>query len=218
MSQRPRTTGDTSAATSGPKAQEASDSLLIERGAKGDGEAFDELMRRYHERVYSTVTRMVRDADLALDLTQETFIRAWRGLEGYQGQAGFFTWVYRIARNVVLSDQRRVMARPKVSLSLSTAFSAEDSSSIDVEDKSHDPARDALNKERQGQLIQALQSLISDFREIILLRDIEQRPYEEIAELLEIPVGTVRSRLHRARLELRSTLARISGEQEAERS
>ena len=88
---------------------------------------------------------------------------------------------------------------------------------MDIADSSQDPVRAVLSRERQGQLIQVLAELIPEFREIVLLRDVEQRPYEEIAELLEIPVGTVRSRLHRARLELKSSLTRLRGEQEAER-
>jgi RNA polymerase sigma-70 factor (ECF subfamily) len=174
-----------------------------------DGAAFEALIGRYHSRVFRVIMRLVKHSERAQDLTQETFLRAWRALPSYGGEAGFFTWIYRIARNTVTSDWRRTRSRPKVTQSLDEP--AGDGRRVDAHclaDTSAEPARIASQRERQSVLQEAIDSLTADFREIIVLRDIEDCSYEDIATMLEVPVGTVRSRLHRARLELRSRIGK----------
>jgi RNA polymerase sigma-70 factor (ECF subfamily) len=169
--------------------------------------AFEELMSRYYERTYAVLYRMVRDQDSAWDLTQETFLKAWRALSTYSGDAAFFTWIYRIARNLVSSEYRKLKARPKVVLSLGDRQSEDDKAGLDPESPDIGPDEKSYREERRQRILEAVRSLVPDFREIIVLRDLEKRSYDVIADLLEIPVGTVRSRLHRARLELKAKLA-----------
>lgn len=186
------------------------DAELVRRCVEeGRPEAFEPLMSRYQDRVYRLIARSVRDGETAADLTQETFLKAWRGLPKYQGDAEFFTWLYRIARNVVASEFRRVAARPKIVASVE-ARSDEEAGVPEPEAQHASPEAAALTRERQEQLWDALQGLGPEFREIILLRDVEGQSYEDLADLLEIPVGTVRSRLHRARLELKARVERAS--------
>ncbi|MEZ6196510.1 MAG: sigma-70 family RNA polymerase sigma factor [Planctomycetota bacterium] len=189
---------------------DASDAELVQSCvADGRAEAFEMLMSRYQDRVYRTIGRFVRDPDQAMDLTQETFLRAWRGLGSFQGGSEFYTWLYRIARNVVTSDHRRAAARPRIVASIE-ARPEEGRSAAEPADLGGGPEAALLSRERQQRLVDALDMLVPDFREIILLRDVESRSYEEIAELLEIPVGTVRSRLHRARLELKARMGPLA--------
>jgi RNA polymerase sigma-70 factor (ECF subfamily) len=176
----------------------------------GDLSAFDLLVQRYQDRIYGVISRLVADAELARDLSQESFLKAYKGLAGFSGGSSFYTWLYRIARNVVTSQQRYESARPKVSASLDVP-PGERSSPLRLAAPAGgpDPVQSAVESERKRFLLQALAALQPEFREIIVLRDFEDRSYEEIAELLELPPGTVRSRLHRARMELRERLKPI---------
>ncbi len=187
------------------------DADLIRRVADdGDTGAFETLMNRYHARVYGLIMRMVGNRERAADLTQEAFLKVWRALPRFQGDAAFFTWVYRIVRNLVVSDHRRQAARPKVALSLDRGSSADDER-MDVADLSMEPSRCVEAEERQAALLGALHGLPADFKEVVVLKDIEGYSYEDIGELLDVPVGTVRSRLHRARLELKNAFHRRVG-------
>lgn len=169
-------------------------------------EAFEELMSRYYERTYAIIFRMVRETETARDLTQETFLKAWRGLSSYSGDAAFFTWIYRIARNLVSSEYRRLRVRPQVVMTLGDTGEA-DSPGFDPQSRGQSPEEETSRHERREKITEAIAGLPPDFREIIVLRDLEKTSYDEIAELLEIPVGTVRSRLHRARMELKAKLS-----------
>jgi RNA polymerase sigma-70 factor (ECF subfamily) len=146
---------------------------------------------------------------LARDLTQDTFLKAFKGLKSFSGDAAFYTWLYRIARNVVTSHARYEGARPKVSASLDAEPGERTSLRLMTPTGGPDPVQGALEAERKKFLLAALASLQPEFREIIVLRDFDDRSYEEIAELLDLPAGTVRSRLHRARSELREILRPI---------
>jgi RNA polymerase sigma-70 factor, ECF subfamily len=189
-------------------ASEVADAELIKLAAGGDGDAFEELMVRYYDKVYAVLARMVHDAERARDLTQECFLKVWRALPSFAGESSFYTWVYQISRNLVISELRRERARPRVSASIDQGEGSGGDAPVAVADERGDPVRAASRRERQRVLVDAVASLAPDFREIIVLRDIERLAYEEIAVMLSIPVGTVRSRLHRARCELK---AKISG-------
>lgn len=186
------------------------DLTLAREAAQGRPEAFDLLVQRHQDRVYGVIHRMVTDREKAMDLTQETFLRAWRGLGRFEGQSAFFTWLYRIARNVVMSQGRYDSARPKIRVSLDEPFSSDgDGRRMEIEDGAAGP-RDGLQVEEHRELVlEAIAALPQDFREIVILRDMQDRAYEEIAELLEVPIGTVRSRLHRARMELKERLKSV---------
>lgn len=183
------------------------DQALVEEAIGGSVEAFEALVARYQDRIFGMIHRMVNDPERARDLTQESFLKAWKGLSGFQAQSAFFTWLYRISRNVVMSAGRYDAARPRLRQSLDDRES--DGPKIDPETVAKGPRESMLAEEQRVLVLDAIASLPGDFREIVVLRDMEDRPYEEIAELLDIPVGTVRSRLHRARLELKNRLKRV---------
>src|SRR5262245_36196844 len=155
------------------------------------------------------IAKLVSDAEMARDLTQDTFLKAFKGLGSFSGDASFYTWLYRIARNVVTSHARYEAARPRISASLDVPEGERSPLRLVPPASGPDPVQGAVEAERRKFLLAALASLQPEFREIILLRDFEDRSYEEIAELLDLPAGTVRSRLHRARMELREILRPI---------
>jgi RNA polymerase sigma-70 factor (ECF subfamily) len=186
------------------------DWLLVRRVVdREDLHAFDLLVERYQDRIYGVIARLVPDAEAARDLTQESFLKAYKGLAGFAGGSSFYTWLYRIARNVVTSQLRHEAARPKIAASLDADEGERAPLRLVTAASGPDPVQTAVEAERKKLLLQALASLQPEFREIILLRDFEDRSYEEIAELLDLPDGTVRSRLHRARCELRDRLKPI---------
>jgi RNA polymerase sigma-70 factor, ECF subfamily len=172
-----------------------------------DDEAFEALVARHADRLYGLLHRFVGDAEQAMNLSQETFFKAYKGLKTFSGDSSFFTWLYRIARNVVVSAARYDAARPKVTASLD--LSADESSDGPRPTPRADdsgPVERALALERRALVARAVSALPHDFREVVVLRDFEDRSYEEIAELLGLAVGTVKSRLHRARAALADLL------------
>lgn len=186
------------------------DENLVREAMSGVPEAFDGLVERYQDRVYGLIHRMVGDREKAMDLTQEVFLKAWRGLPGFGGQSAFYTWLYRIAHNVVVSAARGEASRPRLSsLDRPRPSEADEGRGLDVEDQAPRPSDRLLTEECRSLILAAIGDLPTDFREIIVLRDMQDHGYEEIAEFLDIPVGTVRSRLHRARMELKDRLRRV---------
>jgi len=177
------------------------DQGLIDACRRGQTEAFGMLVRRYQDRLYPTVLRLTGSAEDAHDLLQETFLRAYRKLGQFQGGSSFYTWVYRIAVNLALGERRRrKTARPALDLTAHDRFDPPD-------DRAQtDPAAPLEREERDARIQNALSALAPDHRAVVVLKDLDGLRYEEIAEMLKIPVGTVRSRLHRARHELRLLL------------
>lgn len=182
----------------------------IARAREGDTEAFAALVALHEGRIYGVIQRLVRDREKALDLTQEVFMKAWRGLARFEGQSAFYTWLYRIGRNVVTSAARYDAARPKIRVSLDDGGDDEGRRGApEPTAESEAPEAAAIGEEERQAVRQAIADLPEEAREIVVLRDLAGHAYEEIAEMLDIPVGTVRSRLHRARQELRARLARL---------
>ncbi|TVQ88785.1 MAG: sigma-70 family RNA polymerase sigma factor [Deltaproteobacteria bacterium] len=187
------------------------DAELVERFKKGDRHAFDVLVQRYQDRVYSLSYRWMGDEQLALDLSQDVFIALYRSLGRFRGEAKLSTWVYRVvlnhARNKRQYRRRRHLDHHEP---LEGERAVSDERSPKRQFASEGPPPDA-GMERQDAVDavqRALEELPADQREIIVLRDIEDLSYEEIAELLGVPRGTVKSRLHRARLQLGRVLVR----------
>lgn len=180
----------------------ADERSLIARILAGDRAAFGLLVERYQQRVYNTVYRVLHNAEDAADATQDVFLNVYQALGSFKGDSEFFTWLYRIAFNTAISHKRK--RKPNRSLD------GDGSQTISLEpaDKSVDVAPDAAQERREDEqtLMNAVALLSVEHRIILILKDIEGRKYEEIAEIAGIPVGTVRSRLHRARLELRTIL------------
>jgi RNA polymerase sigma-70 factor (ECF subfamily) len=171
------------------------DDRLIAACRSGKTEAFGVLVNRYQDRLYPTVFRLSGCAEDAFDLLQEAFLRAYEKLELFHGESSFYTWVYRIAINLALSDRRR--RRPE---SNGLPFDARDQREDD------DPSIPLQRAERDTLIQQALNALAPDHRTVVVMKEFDGLRYEEIGAMLGVPVGTVRSRLHRARGELRERL------------
>ena len=179
------------------------DSELIQRARDGDSAALGELVRRYQDRLYNSMCKLLRDATEAEDVVQETWVLTVRKLHTFQGKSKFYTWLYRIARNVSATRRRRKR-------NVGSIDRAADEAPLQL--PSNDPAPDERMRrsERVQQLYQALDRLSDEHREILVLREIDGLDYEEIAEVLGLPIGTVRSRLHRARGQLKEQLELIN--------
>ena len=176
---------------------QSSDKKLVKRVQRGDKGAFDLLVLKYQHKIVNLVMRYVRDPDLALDITQEAFIKAYRALPRFRGDSAFYTWMYRIAVNTAknhLAAQRR---RP-----MNVELDFQDPEQYDLHAKLKEtdtPEAITLSNELKGTVEQAIAALPEDLRTAIILREIEGMSYEEIAQTMECPVGTVRSRIFRAR-------------------
>ena len=182
------------------------DDLLIRRAAKGDEQAFEKLLLAHEKNVYNLCYRMAGNPDDALDLSQEAFLKAWRALSTYQFDAAFSTWLFRIASNACIDFLRAKKRRNDVSLTMEDENDGEEKE-LSVPDPELLPEEQLLAKEQQQAVLRAMDALPPDHREILQLRVIENLPYEEIADILGVKVGTVKSRLARARNLLRKNLS-----------
>ncbi len=180
------------------------DRELVERAKLKDSAAFEELVRKYQQRVYNLALRMTGNEEDAFDLSQEAFIKAWRGLETFQFDAQFSTWLYRLTSNACLDFLRSQKRHKTVSLTYEDDEGEE--TQIDVIDPAPDPEQAALASEDRELLRCALDALDDESREIITLRVIDDLRYDQIAEVLGIKEGTVKSRLSRAREKLKKKL------------
>jgi RNA polymerase sigma-70 factor (ECF subfamily) len=184
-----------------PASQDNSDLLLVERAVAGDQGAFELLVIKYQRRIERLVGRMVRDTNLVEDIAQETFIRAYRALHQFRGDAQFYTWLYRIAVNTAKKFLLELKRDPTVS---ENAFKTDDdgdetywSGSEPSTDET--PETQLAAKEVAAAVNSALAALPEDLRQALTLREIEGLSYEDIADLMNCPIGTVRSRIFRAR-------------------
>jgi RNA polymerase sigma-70 factor (ECF subfamily) len=180
----------------------ADDQHLIAECLQGQTSAFGVLVRRYQERLHHSVYRMLENTEDAQDVVQEAFLSAYQSLDSFKGDSLFFTWLYRIAVNTAISFKRkqRVMVRMEIG--------PEGEQTIEPLDPSEQnrPGH-ALEQAELGQRIhEALHRLSPEHRAVLVMKDMEGQKYEAMAEILQVPIGTVRSRLHRARLELRELL------------
>ena len=179
---------------------------LIERSKRGDIVAFDMLVRAYEKSVYNTAYRLSASYDDASDIAQEAFFRAWNNLKSFRGDSAFSTWLYRIVTNVFLDDRKRKRARPQRSLDEAIALD-ESNVARQFEDDAPGPEEIAEGGERRMLLERAIQTLPESQRIVIVLYHSQGLSYEEIAEITNLPMGTVKSKLNRARLALRDRLA-----------
>lgn len=183
---------------------EIDEKKVIKRAAKGDAGAFEQLVLTYQTPIYNLCLRMIGNPEDAADLTQEAFIKAWKNLGGFQFESAFSTWLYRLASNTCLDHLRSVKRRPQVSLT------AEDSDgetqTMDFPDPAPSPEAAVIVKEEQELLARAMDALDEQQRQILTLRAVNELSYAEIAELLGIKEGTVKSRLARTRDALRKIL------------
>jgi RNA polymerase sigma-70 factor, ECF subfamily len=179
----------------------ADDRRCIAACLAGESEQFNVLVRRYQDRLFNSVLRVVQNPEDAADAVQETFINAYQSLGSFKGDAEFFTWLYRIAFNAAITNRRKnrtmlPLEKPGGDLSYHPADGSMDSQ----------PDDRLTRDERNRELYAAMATLSEDHRTVLILRDIDEMNYEQLAEILNVPIGTVRSRLNRARLELRKRL------------
>lgn len=175
------------------------DAQLIERTLAGDSAAFGDLVHKYQDRLYNTMSHIIGNSDDALDVVQEAFILAYVKLNTFQQSSRFYTWLYRIAFNVGASHRRK--RRPVASIDLDREQFGEEP--VAAQDG---PELRFAREERRLRVWEAIERLGDEHRDVIVLRDIDGCGYEEIAEILDVPIGTVRSRLHRARNQLKDDL------------
>ncbi|HMO16133.1 MAG TPA: sigma-70 family RNA polymerase sigma factor [Pirellulaceae bacterium] len=175
------------------------DEELIQSTLMGDADAYGQLVIRYQQRLYNSLVQLMRDTIEAEDATQEAFVLALRKLDSFRGQSSFFTWLYRIAFNSAVSRMRK--KRPDLT-------SHQDMSKLEEwKGSSSELPEDRLNREENVLLVQtALGRLNEEHRAILVLREIDEMSYEDLSRVLDLPIGTVRSRLHRARLQLKQEI------------
>lgn len=185
-----------------------SDAVLVARAQRGDNTAFSELVRRYQDRVYNTCYRMCNHEADALDLTQTTFMRAIQAIDRFEARSSFYTWIFRIAVNLTMSHRRQRLRRPSISLDQTNGDGQwrEPASAAPTVDASQDLERHELSERLEA----ALARLDDEFRVAVVLRDIEEMDYATIGEIVGVPVGTVKSRIHRGRMMLRKLLSEES--------
>jgi RNA polymerase sigma-70 factor (ECF subfamily) len=180
----------------------ADDDRLIAECLKGDPAAFGQLVRRYQDRLFNTMFRLVDNAEDAQDVVQEAFLSAYQSLDSFKGHSEFFTWLYRIAYNTAISLKRK----QRVTLSLSAGGAGEGNHEpLDESDLTR-PGQGLERAEEERRIQAALNRLSPEHRMVLILKDMEGQKYEAMAEILQVPIGTIRSRLHRARSELRAIL------------
>jgi len=180
----------------------ADDQRLIAACLEGDTAAFSILVRRHQDRLYNTVYRLLDNAEDAQDVVQEAFLHAYQSLDSFKGDSLFFTWLYRIAVNTAISLKRK----RRVILSIDGARNGE--AGVDPLDPSDaaQPEHALEQAEQERRVRRALGRLSPEHRAVLIMKDMEGQKYETMAEVLQVPIGTIRSRLHRARLELRELL------------
>lgn len=182
---------------------------LVRLAGSGDKEAFRELVERYQRRVLAVVMGMLHDREAALEVTQETFIKAFRSIGRFKGDASFYTWIYRIAVNLAIDHQRREWRRP---IGESTRTSGNDGQTEELldrigdEDPRGDPFEATKDSELRARVLEAIEELTPDHKAVILLRELEGLSYEEISRVMQCSKGTVMSRLHYARKKLQARL------------
>jgi RNA polymerase sigma-70 factor, ECF subfamily len=195
------------------------DAPLIERVKLGDVKAFEMLVVKYQRRIERLIGRMVRDVDLVPDIAQETFIRAYRAIPQFRGDSAFYTWLYRIAVNTAKKALVDLKRDPIVTESARLSKDDDDETSRIESELSHGETPDAMlaSKEIANAVNASIEALSEDLRQAITLREIEGLSYEEIAEVMNCPIGTVRSRIFRAREAIAQRLRPLLDTREGER-
>jgi RNA polymerase sigma-70 factor, ECF subfamily len=188
-----------------PSRQDGDEAELLERARKGDSEAFGILVERYQRRVVNVALAVVHNQDDALELAQETFVRAYENLGKFESRSSFSTWLYRIAANLAIDFWRREGRH--------VVLRGEDAENElrRMPTERGDSYKAASRSELSDRLGKALEELTPEHRAVILLREVEGLSYDEISEVLQIPRGTVMSRLHYARTRLRTLLKDLAG-------
>ena len=184
---------------------ERSDRELVRESRRGDREAFRELVERYQRRILSVASGMVRNREDALELTQETFVKAFENLAKFKGESSFYTWLYRIAVNLAIDHRRRDRRQPTQSLA-DRPSGGEDLEAGLPDQELNNPYEQTRAKELGRRVSEAIEELTPDHKAVILLREVEGLSYDDISRVMQCSKGTVMSRLHYARKKLQSKL------------
>src|SRR5262245_6255336 len=189
----------------------ATDQEVVQRARDGHERAYRELVRRYERPVFSLIYRMVRDRELAEDLAQDTFVKVLNALDSYRSEYKFSSWIFKIANNTAIDHLRR---KELDTLSLEGAPDAvnperAEATALQLGDRAESPLQEMESRELGSAIERAIGGLRPEYRSCILLRDVEGRSYEEVAEILGLPLGTVKTYIHRARAELKGALESV---------
>lgn len=192
----------------------STDHELVTFARSGSEKAYRELLGRYQRPIFSLVYRMVRDRELAEDLAQETFIKVFNHLDSYNPKYKFSSWIFKIANNLAIDHLRKKQLQT-VSLDGSrqaTTTEEAESSRLSIASDDENPEELLEARELGEEIEDAISQLRVEYRTAVLLRHVEGRPYEEIADIMDVPLGTVKTYIHRARIELRELLAHLKVE------
>ena len=199
-------TGGDAKESAGPKAEAPDEATLVKRARQGDMSAYDDLVKRYQERIYATIYHMTSNHEDANDLAQEAFIKAFQALKSFKGGSSFYTWIYRIAVNKTINFLKQRKNRAQLSLNDLDINAEHDPDLVAlISDKT--PRRDAGLAELQEKLNAAMQKLSEHHRLVVTLHDVQGMSHEEIAAVMDCNIGTVRSRLFYARQQLQALLS-----------
>jgi len=180
-----------------------SDAALVERALDKDLAAFEQLVTRYQNKIVAYSARMLNDADEAEDIAQETFIKAYRSLDSFRGASSFSTWLYRIATNLCIDRVRQRKRRPQQAYSLDEPYDKEEGAGgRELPDLNNEPSRNVETEELRQQVRTTVAEMPEKLRQVLVMCDIQGMPYEKIAQILDCPMGTVKSRLFHARADL----------------
>lgn len=176
---------------------------LIQEAKAGNLTAFEKLISSYEKKIYNYCLRMTNNREDAEDLTQEVFIRVYNSLKRFRGNSQLSTWIYRIAHNVCIDRYRKAKL---TTISLSQPKGPDDEREMDLPANNSSPEEEAMRMELKKHLLKSISELQPKYRSVIVLRDIQDHSYEEIAEILQLPLGTVKSHISRARAALRQAV------------
>ena len=181
---------------------------LIAKAKQGDMLAFEELILKHEKIVYNVALRMMNHSEDAKDISQEVFLKAYKNMKNFDERSMFSTWLYRITTNTCIDEMRK--RKGKQSYSLEEELENEEGSmQRQIADEGETPEESLLREERKSELLQALDTLSEEHKAAVILRDIRGLSYEEVAEIVDLPMGTVKSRISRARNQLKNEILKI---------
>ena len=186
---------------------------LIRKAKQGDMLAFEELILKHEKIVYNLALRMMNHSEDAQDISQEVFLKAYRSLQNFDERSAFSTWLYRITHNTCIDEMRKRKGKQSYSLE-EELESADGSMQRQVADAGDTPEESLMRKEQKSEILQALDTLSEEHKAAIILRDVKGMAYEEIAEILELSLGTVKSRISRARNQLKTEILKMREQNE----